>query len=63
MLLGKHMMHVQVLTVFELLVTDWAETLLPVGELPRAVRQVLSDFAPNWLIGVGCETVAPSRGE
>jgi hypothetical protein len=25
--------------------------------------EVLSAFAPNWLFGVGCETVTPSRGE
>jgi hypothetical protein len=46
MFLGKHMMHVQVLAVFEPLVTDWAETLLPVGELLRAIRQGLG-FAPS----------------
>jgi hypothetical protein len=28
-----------------------------------AIQRVLSDFAPNWLFGVGCETVAPSPGE
>jgi hypothetical protein len=27
------------------------------------IWRVLSDFAPNWLFGMGCETVAPSPGE
>jgi hypothetical protein len=31
--------------------------------VPFAVNRVLSAFAPNWLFGVGCEAVAPSRGE
>src|SRR5262245_49082967 len=41
MLLGKDMMDVQVLAVFEPLVTDGAATLLPTGEWPRAIRQGL----------------------
>jgi hypothetical protein len=38
---------------------------LPLGQIlsMEAQRAVLSDFAPNWLFGVGCETVVPSRGE
>jgi hypothetical protein len=35
-LLGNHVMHVQVLAVVQRLVTDGAETLLPPRRLPRA---------------------------
>ena len=46
MVLGKHMMPVQVLAVFEPLVTDGTTALLPAGELPRAIRQGLGS-APS----------------
>jgi len=41
MVLGKHLMHMQVLAVFEPLETDGTAVLLPAGELPRAIRQGL----------------------
>jgi hypothetical protein len=46
MVLGKDMIDVQVLAVFEPLVTDEAATLLPAGELPRAIRQGLGPAPP-----------------
>ena len=35
-LLGNHVVHVQVLAILQRLVTDGAETLLPPRQLPRA---------------------------
>jgi hypothetical protein len=46
MVLGKDMMHVQVLAVFEQLVTDGAATLLSAGKLPRAICQGLRPAPP-----------------
>ena len=47
MVLGKHMMHMQILAVFEQLVTDGTAALLPAGELPRAIRQGLGSAPPR----------------
>jgi hypothetical protein len=44
--LGKAMMDVQVLAVFEPLVTDKAATLLPAGAWPRALRHGLGPALP-----------------
>jgi hypothetical protein len=46
MVLGKDMMDVQVLAVFEHLETDGTAALLPAGELPRAIRQGLGPAPP-----------------
>jgi hypothetical protein len=39
--LGNHMMDLKFFAVFEPLMTDETETLLSIGELPRAIRQGL----------------------
>ena len=36
--LGNHMMDMQFLTIFQVLVADRAEALLPLGELPATTR-------------------------
>jgi len=46
MLLGKDMVHVQLLAVFEHLETDGTVALLPAGELPGAIRQRLGSTLP-----------------
>jgi hypothetical protein len=46
MVLGTDMMDVQILAVFEQLVTDRTQTLLPTRELPRAVPQRLGSAPP-----------------
>jgi hypothetical protein len=46
MLLGKHMVHMQRLAVFEHLETDVAAALLPIGKLPKAIRQGLGAAPP-----------------
>jgi hypothetical protein len=39
--LGNHLMHVQLLAIFQVLVTDWAAAVLPVDKLPATKRRPL----------------------
>ena len=39
--LGNHMMDVKFLPIFQVLVTDWTETLLSLDELPTTKRRHL----------------------